>query len=127
MVIHHFDDGAVAPDGCWDLLRSAVVGRLAVWSGDRPEIFPINYIVDRGTIVFRTAPGKKLDSAIGHQLLAFEADGYDTDSDLAWSVVVHGKAEMLTNFDEVVDASALPLFPCIRERKEYSCASSPNS
>ena len=40
---------------CWALLRSAEVGRLAVVVNHRPEIFPINLVVDHATVVFRTA------------------------------------------------------------------------
>lgn len=42
---------------CWELLRSVSVGRLAVWAHDHPDIFPINYKADHGTLVFRTARG----------------------------------------------------------------------
>ena len=44
---------------------------------DRPEIFPINYVVDHGTVVFRTAEGTKLAGAVQRDV-AFEADGYET-------------------------------------------------
>jgi uncharacterized protein len=50
---------------CWALLRSQEAGRLAVLIADRPEIFPINYVVDHGTVVFRTATGIKLASEAG--------------------------------------------------------------
>lgn len=111
MAIHRIDEVTISTDSCWELLRTAVIGRLAVILGDRPDIFPINYVVDRGTVVFRTALGTKLDAALGQQRVVFESDGYDKDAELAWSVVVHGKAEMVESFDEVVDASSLPLFP----------------
>src|SRR6476619_2758028 len=39
----------------WSLVRSAPVGRLAVVVDGRPEIFPLNHVVDHGTLVFRTA------------------------------------------------------------------------
>jgi len=44
---------------CWALLRASSVGRLAVWLEDHPEIFPINYAVDHGTVVFRSSAGTK--------------------------------------------------------------------
>src|SRR4051794_39359108 len=50
-------------DACWALLRAADIGRLAVVVGDRPEIFPVNFVVDHGTVVIRTAPGTKLAAA----------------------------------------------------------------
>ena len=49
---------------CWELLRDAEVGRLAVSIGERPDIFPVNFVVDHGSIVFRTAEGTKLAAAV---------------------------------------------------------------
>ena len=51
-------------DESWSLLRSAEVGRLAVSNLDHPDIFPVNYVVDHGTVVFRTAEGTKLAAAV---------------------------------------------------------------
>ena len=45
---------------CWELLEGASVGRLAVDVAGQPDIFPVNFVVDRGSIVFRTAAGTKL-------------------------------------------------------------------
>ena len=45
---------------CWRLFRSAEVGRLAVSIANYPDIFPVNYVVDGETIVFRTGAGTKL-------------------------------------------------------------------
>ena len=39
------------PRECWELLRGVSVGRLAVWLGDRPDIFPVNYALDGTTQV----------------------------------------------------------------------------
>ena len=74
------------------LLRASVVGRLAVSITDHPDIFPINYVVDHGSIVFRTAEGTKLAAAVLGRGVAFEVDGYDEPSGEAWSVVVKGHA-----------------------------------
>ncbi|MEZ5248043.1 MAG: pyridoxamine 5'-phosphate oxidase family protein [Ilumatobacteraceae bacterium] len=51
-------------DECWQLFRSAEVGRLAVSISNHPDIFPLNYVVDGESIVFRTAPGTKLAAAV---------------------------------------------------------------
>ncbi len=100
------------PPACWALLRSHEVGRLAVSIGDRPDIFPINYVVDHGTVVFRTAEGTKLAGAIKGEAVAFETDGYEPDSGEAWSVVVKGHAEEISRIQELLDDTTdLPLFP----------------
>jgi uncharacterized protein len=95
---------------CWALLRSQEAGRLAVLIADRPEIFPINYVVDHGTVVFRTAEGTKLAGAVERDV-AFEADGYDPDKGEAWSVVVKGRGEEISRGHELLDTADLPLFP----------------
>lgn len=38
------------------LISPAGVGRLGFGTPDRPEIVPLNYVVDGASIVFRTAP-----------------------------------------------------------------------
>ena len=96
---------------CWRLLRSVSVGRLAVWVDDHPDIFPINYKVDHGTLVFRTAEGTKLQAATGDTPVALEADGVDADSGVAWSVVIKGQAAPVQNPQEVMDTVGLLLFP----------------
>ena len=93
----------------WTLLQEAIVGRLAVVIDDRPDIFPVNHLVDCGSVVFRTGPGAKLNAAIGHQV-AFEVDGYDLETTSAWSVVVKGKASAVNRLDDVLAVIALPPF-----------------
>ena len=100
-------------DECWRLLATAEVGRLAVAVGDAPEIFPVNFVVDNRTVLFRTAEGTKLaalTAAIGRRV-AFEIDGYEAATGEAWSVVVHGMAEVLDRLNDVYAAQELPLFP----------------
>jgi nitroimidazol reductase NimA-like FMN-containing flavoprotein (pyridoxamine 5'-phosphate oxidase superfamily) len=96
---------------CWSLLRDADVGRLAVAIMDHPDIFPVNFIVDHGTVVFRTAEGTKLAAAVLGRAVAFEADGYDPGSGEAWSVVIKGRACEIQRMQELFDAAGLPLFP----------------
>jgi nitroimidazol reductase NimA-like FMN-containing flavoprotein (pyridoxamine 5'-phosphate oxidase superfamily) len=96
---------------CWQLLRANEVGRLAVSITDHPDIFPVNYVVDRGTVVFRTAEGTKLAAAVLGRAVAFEIDGYDGDQGEAWSVVIKGRATEIERMQDVFDALDLPLFP----------------
>jgi nitroimidazol reductase NimA-like FMN-containing flavoprotein (pyridoxamine 5'-phosphate oxidase superfamily)/nucleotide-binding universal stress UspA family protein len=95
---------------CWDLLASTRVGRLAVCMSGLPRIFPINFVVDEHTIVFRTAPGTKL-SALKNSHVAFEIDDYDPDSGHASSVIVDGRASEITEAADWDHALDLPLFP----------------
>ena len=96
---------------CLELLRTREVGRLAVSITDHPDIFPINYVVDRGTIVFRTAEGTKLAASLLGRGVAFEIDGYDPAAGEAWSVVIKGYAIEIEKMNDYFDALDLPLFP----------------
>jgi len=98
---------------CWDLLEANTVGRLAVDVGGQPDIFPINYVVDHGSIVFRTGAGTKLASAVLMRHVAFEIDGYDPADRSVWSVVIKGFATELERLTDVLTAEDLPLYPWI--------------
>jgi nitroimidazol reductase NimA-like FMN-containing flavoprotein (pyridoxamine 5'-phosphate oxidase superfamily) len=99
------------PSQCWALVREADVGRLGVSIANRPDIFPINFVVDHGTVVFRTAEGTKLAAAVLGTSVAFEVDGYDYVAGVAWSVVIKGRATEIERMQELFDAAELPLFP----------------
>ncbi|CAG7638281.1 pyridoxamine 5'-phosphate oxidase family protein [Rhodococcus opacus] len=101
----------LAVNECWALLRTESVGRLAVWVDDHPDIFPLNYAVDHGTIVFRSGSGTKVSAALSDAPVALEVDGYETSSREAWSVVIKGRAEGIQEIDELMDTVDLPLFP----------------
>jgi hypothetical protein len=98
----------LSESACWQRLRSQEVGRLAVVVDGRPEIFPINYVVDHGSVVFRTAQGSKLAAIVAGSLVAFEIDGEDPGG--AFSVVVKGGAAEIGDRYELFDALDLPLY-----------------
>jgi nitroimidazol reductase NimA-like FMN-containing flavoprotein (pyridoxamine 5'-phosphate oxidase superfamily) len=95
---------------CWQALREGVVGRIAVVHDRRPDIFPVNYAVDHGTLVFRTGSGTLFESADG-TFVAFEVDGYDVETAEAWSVVARGIAHEVYELDDALAAMRLPLYP----------------
>ncbi|HXB04342.1 MAG TPA: pyridoxamine 5'-phosphate oxidase family protein [Candidatus Angelobacter sp.] len=76
-------------DECLELLSSRDLGRIALVIGDQPEIFPVNYAVDRSIVIFRVAPGTKPSLTTNHRI-AFEVDELDSRAGIAWSVVVKG-------------------------------------
>jgi nitroimidazol reductase NimA-like FMN-containing flavoprotein (pyridoxamine 5'-phosphate oxidase superfamily) len=65
-------------------------------SGGLPLILPVHYVYDDGAIVFRTGPGTKLRAAANGDVLAFEVDTYDAGLGRGWSVMVLGRATVLT-------------------------------
>jgi nitroimidazol reductase NimA-like FMN-containing flavoprotein (pyridoxamine 5'-phosphate oxidase superfamily) len=94
-------------DTCWELLRSETLGRLAVVAEDGVDVFPVNYLVDRGTILFRSAPGSKLADIAHDPVVALEVDGCDDRH--RWSVVVRGTAHRLDADDDIEASGVLGL------------------
>ncbi len=82
------------------LLATDEVGRLAVISGGAPVMFPVDFALDADAIVFRTDPGTKLD--FGPRAPAcFEVDCLDRAQRAGWSVIVSGRLEEVTRYDEL--------------------------
>ena len=101
----------LGPNECWYLLGSTEIGRLAVAIRNRPDIFPVNYAVQDETIIINTAPGTKLAAAVLGRAVAFEADVIDPSTKTAWSVVVRGHAEEITELEELVEMDELGIEP----------------
>ena len=78
------------------LLASQDLGRVAMVIDGRPQIFPVNYAFADGVVVFRTGEGLKLDRS-PMTPVAFETDGIDETKGRAWSVMVQGTAQNITD------------------------------
>jgi nitroimidazol reductase NimA-like FMN-containing flavoprotein (pyridoxamine 5'-phosphate oxidase superfamily) len=92
---------------CWSFLSSVSLGRLVTIMGGQPEIFPVNFVTQRRTVLFRTAQGTKLYSAVMSDQLAFEADDHTAAE--GWSVIIKGRAHLLSANAEILDAEEAPL------------------
>ena len=95
----------------------ACVGRVAL-AGPRPVIFPVNYAIDRGNVVFRTDPGTKFDAAVQASYVAFEVDWVEPTWQIGWSVVIRGQAHLVTESEELGRVRRLPLLPWAEGDKE---------
>jgi uncharacterized protein len=97
-------------DQCMQLLSShpVPIGRIAL-ADPRPLIFPVNYHVYEGSIVFRTDHGTKLDRAIRGEFVAFEVDEVVPNFHIGWSVLVRGQAKEVTDEEELKALKSLPL------------------
>jgi nitroimidazol reductase NimA-like FMN-containing flavoprotein (pyridoxamine 5'-phosphate oxidase superfamily) len=96
----------------------AGVGRIAL-AGPRPVIFPVNYAIDQGNIVFRTDPGSKFHAAVSDSYVAFEVDWVEPSWQLGWSVLVRGQAHLITDEDALRLARDLPLLPWAEGDKQH--------
>jgi nitroimidazol reductase NimA-like FMN-containing flavoprotein (pyridoxamine 5'-phosphate oxidase superfamily) len=95
---------------CLRLLATQMVGRIGVSVGALPAIFPVNYGMADGDIVFRTGEGTKLRHAVEGGVVGFEVDSVDIATQTGWSVLVIGRAEQMTA-DEIELLEHLGLSP----------------
>jgi uncharacterized protein len=93
------------------------LGRLVTILDEKPEIFPVNFATRRRTVLFRTAQGTKLYSAVMGDRVAFEADYHDPSLTYGWSVIIKGRAHELLAAAEILDAEQAPLRPWIATLK----------
>jgi len=98
---------------CLRLLASVPVGRVGFFADGEMVILPVSHVVDGQDLVFRTARGSKLSAAEGQNLVAFEADEYDEQTQSGWSVVVTGRAEVIYEATEIQRLSRLALHPWV--------------
>ena len=96
------------------LTHGSFVGRLGLVVDGRPLVLPVNYMVDRDTIVFCTAAGTKLNAIVGGSDVAFEVDESRSLVHSGWSVLVRGRAELVTDEADLAHLRAGPLRPWAR-------------
>lgn len=94
---------------CWAAMRTVNLGRLGFSVDVEQELFPLNYVVDQGTIVFRTSSSSRIGLCLDGRGVAFEADGFADG--MAWSVVVKGHAKEITGLYDNIAAAELPVHP----------------
>lgn len=100
----------LSPDDCLDLLATVSVGRVGVTIDALPAVLPVNFVLQGGTVVFRTVPGTKLDAATAGMVVAFEADQHgNANRPDGWSVLVRGVAREITEPGALERARALSL------------------
>ena len=97
-------------DECLHLVGLSALGRLAVVVDDRPLVFPVNFVLDGSSVVFRTDEGTKLFAA-REGFIAFECDDIDRVYHTGWSVIITGRAEEVREPSEVKRLDRLQLAP----------------
>lgn len=83
---------------CLRLLGSAPVGRIVYTREALPAVLPVNFSLDTdASVVLRTSAGSDLVRAVDGAVVAFEADAFDAHDRSGWSVVVTGRATVVTD------------------------------
>src|SRR5690349_11261228 len=113
---------------CLWLLRSTAVGRVAFEAGGEVEVLPVNYTMDGVTVVFRCGNGAKLGAAVQEAAVTFEVDNFDDKAKRGWSVLVKGKAEVISDDDAVGRLEGTGLRPYVTSvPRPYWVAIHPNT
>lgn len=99
----------LSEDENWKLLGSVALGRLVTNFAGEPEIFPVNFVAQDRTVLFRTAEGTKLFSAVANHAVVFEVDDHDVIE--GWSVIVRGRARLLKSAADLQRAERAQLLP----------------
>lgn len=102
---------------CWDLLGGMTLGRLVTSVDGQPEIFPVNYAVQRRTVLFRTAEGTKLVSTAINNRVLFEVDDHNAAE--GWSVIIKGAARSLRTDEEIGEAERAQVLPWTSSEKTH--------
>lgn len=109
----------LSEDACWAMLDRHQLGRVALVHFDRPVVYPVNYVTDGRSVVFRSAPGTKLTMSASGAAAAFEVDEADLVFESGASVLVHGHLEAVTDPSEVERLDGLGLRTWAPGRDRY--------
>ncbi|MFF5585089.1 pyridoxamine 5'-phosphate oxidase family protein [Streptomyces hygroscopicus] len=83
---------------CLRRLAKVPVGRVVYTRQALPAVLPVNFSLDaNSSVLLRTSAGSGLVHAIDGVVVAFEADDFDAAARSGWSVVVTGRAAVVTD------------------------------
>src|SRR4051794_18773957 len=80
----------LSPHDCLALAGTMPIGRIVFTDQALPAVQPVNFLLDDGCVIIRTAEGTRLATALRGTIVAFEIDDYDVRTESGWSVTVVG-------------------------------------
>ncbi|MGW2741746.1 pyridoxamine 5'-phosphate oxidase family protein [Streptomyces sp. NPDC001450] len=97
-MIHQDGFRALDRRECLRLLAKVPVGRVVYTRQALPAVLPVNFSVDDdSSVLLRISASSDLVRAIDGVVVAFEADDFDVATRSGWSVVVTGRATVVTD------------------------------
>lgn len=105
-------------EDCMRLLAASSLGRIGVTISALPAIFPVNFQLVDGSVVFRTGHGTKLSAATDGSVVAFECDGSDPSTGSGWSVLALGTAEWVSDPEDASRLDQLGIRPWAGGRRD---------
>ncbi|MCX4706099.1 pyridoxamine 5'-phosphate oxidase family protein [Streptomyces sp. NBC_01373] len=83
---------------CLRLLAKVPLGRIVHTRQALPAVLPVNFCLDKdGAVLLRSSAASELVRAVDGTVVAFEADEVDAVTHSGWSVVVTGRAAVVTD------------------------------
>ncbi|MFE9774803.1 pyridoxamine 5'-phosphate oxidase family protein [Streptomyces sp. NPDC005931] len=83
---------------CLRLLAKVPLGRVVYTRKALPAVLPVNFSLDTdSSVVLCTSAASDLVRAIDGFVVAFEADDFQAERQAGWSVVVTGRASVVTD------------------------------
>jgi nitroimidazol reductase NimA-like FMN-containing flavoprotein (pyridoxamine 5'-phosphate oxidase superfamily) len=116
---------------CLRLISPGGIGRLAYTGRYGLTVFPVNYTLHEGAIVFRTAQdsptGEDLQTGIAHAeyQVAFEVDDIDPAAREGWSVLIQGPAHHMISAADRAAVLASGVEPWPEGAKEHAIRITP--
>ena len=98
-------------DACVSYLEEAPYSRIGFVLDGQPIVLSINHLLHGGAVYLRAAPGSKLGTAAAGQVVVIEADGGDAEQRVAWSVLVRGRASIVSDEAELAALDAEGFVP----------------
>lgn len=103
------DDGAgsgvhtkISVTECRELLSVAVIGRIAFNSATGMQLIPVNFLFSDGNVYLQVNAASVMGQlGAGMEDVAFETDHHEDLYQQAWSVMVNGSIEQVTDQQEV--------------------------
>ena len=117
----HANDGfrELGRQECLGLLTRVPIGRVVYTRQALPAITPVNFCLDHdGAVVILTSARSELARAADGAVVAFEADEVDSSARAGWSVVVTGKATVVTDPAENESLNGADLSSWVRSPEE---------
>jgi hypothetical protein len=97
---------------CRQHLADGGIGRfLFVEPGRGPVAIPVNFRMDGDDVVFRTSNGGSVSAGLHERRVSFDVDHLDDALSEGWSVLLTGKAHIITDPAGVARADALHIEP----------------
>ncbi|GGU91547.1 DNA-binding protein [Streptomyces albospinus] len=86
---------------CLRFLTLVPIGRIVYTHEALPAVLPVNFSLDQDhAVVLRTSALSRMAHAVDGAVVAFEADSFDEAAQSGWSVIVIGRATLVTDRGE---------------------------